>query len=325
MDEATPSTAAFGRRDVFVLGAGFSRAISGSMPLTDELGAAALNRLRHDLPPRLALDGLPVGVNFEAWLSQLASDQPYLTDADNAQSQAAFLMFSQAIADILVERVLEVMRHPYPEWLLALVSSWHHSRATVITFNYDPSVECLVATPTKILGDPSHYGQVWSGVSWTELSGDLPPWAPGVARVGSTQVDTLRLLKLHGSLNWYWRPGDQSGISVARRPLPGHFGDPKPYTEETRRREVPGRAPFVVPPAASKSQYYANPITKEMWSQAFDRLNDADRVFILGYSLPPTDTTFSNMLRTSLHGRASDVVIADHAPMTLGSDSWSWA
>lgn len=302
------------RQVVFVLGAGFSRAISSCMPLTDELGAAVLEKLRGDLPPRLALDELPPGVNFEAWLSDLAGDQPYLSDSENAQNHAAFLMFSQGIADILGDRVDQVLRQSYPEWLLALVSAWHHSRATVITFNYDPLVECFVQTPTRILGHPGEYGQVWNGVSWTELSGGLPAWAPGGAQLASTRVDTFRLLKLHGSLNWYWRAGDESGVSVARRPLPGHFGNPAPYTDEDRRREVPGRTPFVVPPAAAKSQYYANPITKEMWSQAYERLQTADRLFIVGYSLPATDTTFSNMLRISLQSRDVEVVVADFAP-----------
>ena len=252
----------------FVLGAGFSRAISGLMPLTDELGLAALAELRPALPPRLALDQFPKGLNFEAWLSQLAGDQPYLSGADNAENRVAFLRFSEAIAQILGERVNGVLANAYPEWLLRLLSAAHHTRATIITFNYDTLVECLVATPTGILGDPQQRGEIWQGVSWTELTGGLPPWAPGDARYGSSRVESVRLLKLHGSLNWYWQPGDTSGISVARRLLPGYFNQPMPYTEEQRRREVPGREPFVVPPAASKSEYYSNSITKEMWTQA---------------------------------------------------------
>lgn len=304
-----------GREHVaFVLGAGFSRAISELMPLIDELGLAALAKLRPALPPRLALDQFPKGLNFEAWLSQLAGDQPYLSDADNAENRVAFLRFSEAIAQILGERVNGVLTNDYPEWLLGLLSSAHHTRATMITFNYDTLVECLVATPTGILGDPNQYGEVWQGVSWTELTGDLPPWAPGSSRLASSQVESVRLLKLHGSLNWYWRPGDISGVSVARRRLPGHFNQPEPYTEEQRRRDVPGRAPFVVPPAASKSDYYSNPITKEMWTQAAERLARAQRVVFMGYSLPPTDVTFTNMLRASLQESDCDIVIADCNP-----------
>jgi hypothetical protein len=211
-----------GREHVaFVLGAGFSRAISELMPLTDELGLAALAKLRPGLPARLALDQFPRGLNFEAWLSQLAGDQPYLSVADNAENRVAFLRFSEAIAQILGERVNGVLANHYPEWLLELLSAAHHTRATLITFNYDTLIECLVATPTGILGNPNEYGEVWQGVSWTELTGGLPPWAPGDARLASSRVESVRLLKLHGLLNWYWQPGYISGISVARRPLPG--------------------------------------------------------------------------------------------------------
>jgi hypothetical protein len=303
---------------VFVIGAGFSRAVSDHMPLTDELGQAALEELRSVLPPRLALERLPKGMNFEAWLSQLAGDQPYLSDAENAENRAAFLRFSEVIAEIIGARVEKVLADPYPEWLLAFVSAAHHSRATVVTFNYDTLIECMVATPTGILGNPSEFGQLWQGVAWSELTGDLPPWPPGATPYGGPQqVETLRLLKLHGSLNWYWRAGDSSGVSVARRDLPGWFGKPQPYEEEQRRRALPGRTPFVVPPSASKSDYYANPITQEMWRQAAERLSGARRLVFMGYSLPVTDVTFSNMLRDSVNDSEAQIMIADYCPSPI--------
>lgn len=301
---------------VFILGAGFSRAVSEYMPLTDELGDAALESLRRYLPRRLALDRFPVGMNFEQWLSQLAAKQPYLSDAENVENRAAFIRFSEAIAEIIGARVQRVLANPYPEWLLTFASTAHHTQATIITFNYDTILECLIATPTGVFGDPNHYGQVWQGVSWTELTGDLPPWPPGSAILGAERVETFRLLKLHGSLNWYWRSDDTSGQSVARRVLPGVFGEPQPYVEEERRRALPGRVPFVVPPSASKSDYYGSPITQEMWRQAAERLRAASRIVLLGYSIPKTDTTFGNLMRDSAADNVatSAVLVADYAP-----------
>lgn len=299
---------------VFILGAGFSRAISDKMPLTDELGLAALSELRGTLPPRLALDSFPPNMNFESWLSQLASDQPYLSDAENAENRAAFMRLSDSIASVLGQRVDSVLAENYPEWLLQFVSAAHHARSTLITFNYDTLIECFVDTPTGILGNHSRDVDVWDPIHWTELSGGLPPWPPGDAYIAATQVETLMLLKMHGSLNWYWRPRDRSGISVARRKLPGHFGSPQAYEDEERRRRLPGRVPYVVPPASSKSDYYADPIASEMWAPAARRLRRAKRVVLVGYSLPATDTTFSNMLRESIQGSDCDVLIADLDP-----------
>ena len=223
---------------VFVVGAGFSRAVSDRMPLTDQLGENALAALRSLLPPRLALERLPRGLNFEAWLSQLAGDQPYLPDAENAENRAAFQRFSEAIADIIGTRVQEALANPYPEWLLSHLSVPPTiTLATVITFNYDTLIECMVATPTGILGNPDLQGQLWQGVGWTELTGGLPP--PGDSGLPAEKVDTLRLLKLHGSLNWYWRAGDSSGISVVRRNLPEWSRRPSAIR---RRAAAPRRA-----------------------------------------------------------------------------------
>jgi hypothetical protein len=121
----------------------------------------------------------------------------------------------------------------------------------------------------------------------------------------------LRLLKLHGSLNWYWTPGDFTGVSVARRAIPGDYRAPQPYSEAVRRRELPGRVPFVVPPSASKSAYYRNPITREFWRQASDRLREADRVVVMGYSMPLTDLTFAEMFASSVGPQPGAVVVVD--------------
>jgi len=302
---------------VFVLGAGFSRAISPVMPLTDELGRQLLMDLRRELPRRLQREDFPPGQNFETWLSQLAVDQPYLTEVENAENRATFLRMADSIDEVLSRCMLEALGKSAPIWLAQFIRAAHHARSTLVTFNYDTLIECLVFSRLGSLGLHGHEdGQV---VDWSELTGGLPPRAAGDARVAPSRADTLRLLKLHGSLNWYWRPGDDSGLSVARRSLPGRFGEPEAYEEEERRREVPGRSPFVVPPTASKSAYYSNPITREMWSQTAARLREASTVAFMGYSLPPADTTFTIMLADAIRDSDCSVVIADLSPDGIGA------
>ncbi|MGI8446623.1 MAG: hypothetical protein ACR2MP_05445, partial [Streptosporangiaceae bacterium] len=235
----------------------------------------------------------------------LADEQPYLSVGENLENQALFERFSEAIATVLGENVDAALTSGCPAWLNEFIRVAHQRRATLVTFNYDPLIECAVAS-----GLLYEWGQ-YDSVFWAEITGDVPSWPPGLAYLAADKADTLRLLKLHGSLNWYWVPRDTSGVSIARRELPGAFGAPSPYAEEERRRRLPGRVPFVVPPSAVKSPYYRNPVIREIWQQAAERLRRAARVFVLGYSLPPADLTFAGMLTDALRGSTAQLTVVD--------------
>ena len=244
------------------------------MPLTDELGNACLSmnglRFESNMP-----DGF-TGGRFEIWLSSIAEQQPFLSEPQNLANQVLFAKVSDAVGRVLGDRVDGVLGVRPPLWLEKFVTAMHVRQATAITFNYDTLVECAVA-----------YRAIWlpfmpEPVSWTEVTGDVPGWPPGAMRWAAEQVETFRLLKLHGSLNWFSIPGDSSGLSVARRLLPGTFLDSQPYTEQERRRQLPARVPFVVPPSATKSVYYQNRLVRELWVQAGEALEAADRVTLVG-------------------------------------------
>jgi len=293
-------------RDVFILGAGFSRAVAARMPLTDELGNACL-----DLNDLQGAHGVPAeftGGRFETWLSSIAEPQPYLPEPSNLENQVLFVKFSDAIGKVLGGRMDEVLIEPPPTWHVKFITAAHVRRATVITFNYDTLVECTVDYRSIWLPDLSE------PVAWTEVTGDVPGWPAGASRFGAEPVETFRLLKLHGSLNWFWTPGDVTGLSVARRALPGTFNAPQPYTEDDRRRQLPARVPFVVPPSATKSSYYQNRLVRELWIQAGEALEAASQVTLVGYSLPLTDLTVSNMLNRALGGSELVVHVVDLDP-----------
>jgi hypothetical protein len=290
--------------DVLILGAGFSRAVSEHLPLVDELGNACLRVDDLGADRRVPVGGFRGG-SFETWLSRLADDQPYLSVGENLENQALFERFSSAIAKVLGDRVHAALAPGCPVWFSEFVRVAHQRRATLITFNYDTLIECVVAT-----GLLYQWGQR-EPVFWAEVTGDVPSWPPGPAILAAEPADTFRLLKLHGSLNWYWVPRDASGVSIARRNLPGMFGSPDRYSEEDRRRRLPGRVPFVVPPSAVKSPYYRNPVIREIWQQAAESLRTAGRVFILGYSLPPADLTFAGMLTDALADSQDTLTIVD--------------
>jgi len=284
---------------VYLLGAGFSRAISNLMPTMDELSAAIQHKLAgFDIPGA----NTPVAANFEQWLSYLIERPPWLSPADQERNRAAFFDVARAVYDVLSDhQTRAVQSGEPPEWLQPLVVHWHATSATVITFNYDLFVE-LSWLRSLEEGD----------LQWRRSLHLYPvPIAPISARVGHfiggiPARNGLRLLKLHGSLSWrYSGPGSSAGDIVydlgvlgtgwdleGIRPLPVGYTDPYHLSVD--------REPMIVPPAAVKSPYYSNRTLQALWRSAANVLRQAEELVIMGFSLPQTDLLVSSMLATTL-------------------------
>lgn len=316
-----------------IVGAGFSHAVSERYPLTDELGRLTLERA--GIPKK---DHPPAGSRFETWLSRFAEDQPYRSVEDNHRARARFLELTRALTAVLRERELEALASPAPGWLDDLVSVLHARRATVVSFDYDHVLECAVDGHTLIdhRSGPGAHRRVSSDDILDRLPVAPPPtpddvqalidaagynsgrYVPTWPRQGV--ADTFRLLKLHGSLSWYWSPDDATGSTLQRWRVPGIFGQPAADDDEDaaeRGRRLPGRVPFVVPPMATKSSYLSNLVVRELWGRARDALAAADRVIVIGYSVPAEDQLASGLLADALRGREVDVVIADRCPKAV--------
>ena len=135
-------------KDVFVLGAGFSKAIDDAFPLADDLldrTIGAVFKRGEDLP-------LPKE-RFEEWLSRIAEDQPYLSVDQNLSRSSTFLKVSSRIAEVLRDIQHEVFsqRTSIPMELSQLLEAWHLRQSTVISFNYDNLVESGLNASIRIL------------------------------------------------------------------------------------------------------------------------------------------------------------------------------
>lgn len=294
-----------------ILGAGFSRAISGQMPLTDELGKEVLGRV--------ASGGFSAGtrpyrgIGFEAWLSRLAEPQPDLSHAENAENRALFLRVAAAVRDVVVDCQLVELTSPMPWWLRRLIGAWHHSGTNaVITFNYDLLVEHAIDAAR--LWGVSNKGPARVSADAALRFGPQPPYQPPQGlTVGATLADTFQLLKLHGSIDWFWL-GDRTAGSVNRWRDEAGWGRPLVITDVARRQALPDRVPLLIPPAASKSSFYANPLLRELWQQAAQAVGEADEVAMVGYSLPVTDLVTVGMLSDRLRDRSSTVLVFNPKP-----------
>jgi hypothetical protein len=179
------------------------------------------------------------------------------------------------------------LANPIPYWLTRLVTLWDRLGATVVTFNYDTLVE-QAANASRM---------PW--FLWPNYDGDF-----------GDGVGVFALLKMHGSTNWWWIPGDQLGTTVEPAAMGGRWGSPSPA--ETRR----GMEPFVVPPIAVKSDYYDLSVTRDDWLTARHALEAAKRVFLLGYSAPATDLTVASLLSSYAEPNVPYTVV-DTAPQDV--------
>lgn len=84
--------------------------------------------------------------------------------------------------------------------------------------------------------------------------------------------------------------------------------------EHARRRSLPGREPYLVPPTTSKASYFETLVTRELWRRAYDALKVATRVVLVGYSLPAADSTFLGLLEDTIAGQDIEAVVVDARP-----------
>ena len=272
--------------DVFILGAGFSKAIDEAMPLTNELTSRVKKELADAVDPAV-IDDIPfIDRDFEKALSYLAERQPWQSESERLRNRALFLDLSDAVHRTLVSAQDDVLRKGlYPNWLISLVYRMHASRAVVITLNYDTLLEmalCEICTPDGTIN-----------------SRHVRPFAFPAQQggFGISELRTIQLLKLHGSLHWTYSGTEEFfGQTIEDKDLPKWSvaaGNKLPY-------DLPdGRVPLLIPPTLSKTRQFENEKLRWIWHRASLALAHARRVFCVGYSLPPGDLLMRFLLHDS--------------------------
>lgn len=127
--------------------------------------------------------------------------------------------------------------------------------------------------------------------------------------------ERLRILKLHGSLNWQVR---MNGRQPSSRILAGR-GNP-PGVRVTRRRKVPDRLRFTKPKSKGRTSWYMWPVIvppvynkqaliqrflPQVWDDAQNALLNCDRLILFGYSLPSTDIEAEKLFQRSIFQNGS--------------------
>lgn len=274
---------------VVICGAGLSKAISGAMPLLREL-PDLIDKVHPGILDRQQLHAR-FDDNLERYLSFLAIDQPYLREPDNLRNRARFLETSEAIADIVLEAQNAALEAERPWWVGQLITAWDRDRATVLTLNYDHLIEKAAEATLRAeerFTVEFHGSNLWAVPVTNVLLRRAAMW-------GGPETDTFRLLKLHGSLGWRYSGSTTFfGETIYHVALSAGWNADAP---EKIRQAAPDKVPLIVPPTAGKSVFFNNETVRAQWTMAADAVRRADRITLLGYSMPDTDDLVGGLLR----------------------------
>ncbi|MFZ2162374.1 MAG: hypothetical protein WAW02_09175 [Sideroxyarcus sp.] len=142
---------------------------------------------------------------------------------------------------------------------------------------------------------PSEFTELFRslGAYWTHLSPDsiLGKYQIKESPYSGGNIDG-RVLKLHGSIDWYEDYSDDT-IRVAHS------------NGETKWERVP----IIVPPVLDKSQHYSISKIRKQWVDAHLALEQADEIVIIGFSFPATDISCQFLFKSSLKSKKVRVVV----------------
>ena len=270
-------------KDTFILGAGFSKAINEAMPTLQDLSEHILPLVcKQDAAFASRLEDL--GANVELWMSYLSQTQPWISEEDTHYNLYMASIIRRHIKSFIDKRTLQTVSLNAPEWLKQIIGTWHARQATVASLNYDT----LIERAARDLPLPA----ATSGIHPSEI---YPPFfahtssRTGSAIWGKEPLKTFKLLKLHGSMNWYYsgRP-DAYGETIFYDDVPP-FASGLDNVEKERRARSRDKETLIIPPISEKTTYFRHETISGLWREAAWAIKTARRIFIIGYSLPMSD------------------------------------
>lgn len=290
-----------GGRVVYVIGAGFSAG----------LGFPVVNGLLPSLWPRLATAGLADDIaevvrfhhpefhplnedtfpGIEQFLSEMKANEQlfdssrpatggFTSEKLQTRRRGLLLELAKWFHDIQGEALTSK-----PKWLTSIVETMRAENAQIISFNWDLVLDALLFDDNLTKGS---YGLTRFG-RWTRP----------------------RLIKPHGSLNWYEHSTGRYLAQPKCVTLSGTGDDRvlafKPY--RAPRSSKRSYMPLIVPPVFNKE--FQGPLFQRLWQEAVSVLSQASEVRFLGYSLPTADFHARFILRCGFHNQEHGALLDD--------------
>jgi hypothetical protein len=231
----------------------------------------------------------------------LSTEEVLLPMVSAAAMQDFRTLLEQAILEVIEAEYKRPEAHQgldsLADWMLNTVDA-DGAALTVVSTNYDTLIDSLLFERIDIAPDLEIPEAVDMGFVWREhSSGRFHEKA-----YTSPASPTVRLLKLHGSLNWLKCP--LCGFIYINTTGSIHqqaFREDKiDYNNTCLCGHGPVRTVIVAPSMVCSIR---DPDLLTIWRSALEALRTADEWILAGYSLPPEDITIRSILLRALHGR----------------------
>lgn len=220
-------------------------------------------------------------INVEQLLSEMKANEQLFDSSRPATGTFTSVELEHRRQGFLLEMAgwfhelqASALEHP-PVWLTQLVDRMKRERAQIISFNWD------LVLDEMLFGD------------------DLRRRSYGLDGRGAE----VRLLKPHGSLNWFEETSGRHLKAAKKFRLTGKSPDRvfafKPYRAPTSTRR--SYMPLIVPPVLNKE--FEGPLFQSLWQESVSLLSTASEVRFLGYSLPQADFHARFILRCGFHNQ----------------------
>ena len=232
-------------------------------------------------------------IDIERLMTRLEGGMPY-DDYEGEGSQAEIGALASELRKNLRAKVSSAVVLARQKPLLSrFAAHLVESGAHVVTFNYDDIIDQYLWRVHEITTVPDPPFPYWHPDGGYGFFCRPASMTVGAATSFMDQT-AMRLLKLHGSLNWRVRRGTPS---IAPMDSIMHFEDWLPHTSEPGAPS-PTKAdidlhldpvPLWIPPVLLKSTLAQQPVLGLVWHGAFQVLRAAQKVVFIGYSFPVTD------------------------------------
>jgi hypothetical protein len=292
--------------NVYIFGAGATKAINPQAPLTQDLlpqileistslhGQKHLENIRTFITDLYFYTASNELSNLPA-LEDILSQLDYAIGENRALGGEYTLDRLREIRESFIYAICEVLRttlRSSSEVLNTFLEQIQEDD-TIISLNYELVVDNALTT---FLGRTLNYGIPTRHHKPSQNTG---------AQVAHRQQKAIqvpiKLYKLHGSLNWLYCPVCQEVQLTPGEHAVQYLFEQQDTDQPIQCEQCHTRyEPLIIMPSMAKT--YANPLLNDIWRQAEDQLMRANHVIFLGYSMPEADGYLRYMIKRALYG-----------------------